>query len=104
MATPKPKPMEMPGDTARPHPADPPKKAKAASSGMYFRGGQTKRHAFYIDVDVLDRLRSADHWMPGAPEVPRGISALANEALRRYVEHLEDEYNRGKPFPPVPGK
>ena len=53
---------------------------------------------FDIDADLLDELRVASVMLP--PEaVGASLSALAERALRRELQRLRDEFNRGRPFP-----
>ena len=53
---------------------------------------------FDVPADLLDELRVASVMLP--PEaVGTSLSALAESALRRELQRLRDEFNRGKPFP-----
>lgn len=54
------------------------------------------------DVDVLDGLRAAAHYLPHIPESGlRSLSDIVNTAAREKVAELESAYNNGEPFPRV---
>ena len=52
---------------------------------------------FDLPADLLDELRVASVMLPR--EAVASLSALAESALRRELQRLRDEFNRGKPFP-----
>jgi hypothetical protein len=53
---------------------------------------------FDLPADLLDELRVASVMLP-REAVGASLSALAEGALRRELQRLRDEFNRGKPFP-----
>ncbi|MCO5297783.1 MAG: hypothetical protein M9921_13090 [Fimbriimonadaceae bacterium] len=49
--------------------------------------------SFTIDAELLERIRRAAYWTPGAT-----VSGVLESAAKDYVAKLEKE--RGEPFPP----
>jgi post-segregation antitoxin (ccd killing protein) len=50
------------------------------------------RITFYITKDMVEKAKNAAYWTPGLT-----LSALAEQAIARHVETLEQQ--RGEPFP-----
>ncbi len=53
----------------------------------------------YIDSQVLDSARDAVLSVIARPGGHRSLSGLVEEAMRREIVRLQDEFNRGRPFP-----
>lgn len=53
----------------------------------------------YIDDAVLDSARDTVLSVIARPGGHRSLSGLVEEAIRREIIRLQDEFNHGKPFP-----
>lgn len=61
-----------------------------------------RARSYYVPDELHFRLRNAwwaTHVLDGGPET---ISSAVVEALEAVVRDLEDTYNDGQPFPPMP--
>ncbi|GAA4825333.1 hypothetical protein [Tomitella cavernea] len=92
----------------RPHPAvpaeqRPPESARGNASGVYLANGKIKK-SYYLERETVQRLKDATKGTASRVDLPDGISAMADAAINFYVDHLEREYNAGKPFPVFEGR
>jgi len=59
------------------------------------------QRSFYLPRDLVDRVRAAVHATSRQPGEAFNLSELAGRVLAAEVRRLEEEYNDGRPFPPV---
>lgn len=60
----------------------------------------TKRAvSVYVDAEVDNQARNAILGAMAAPGAHRNLSAFVEEAMRREIRRLQNEFNHGKPFP-----
>lgn len=59
------------------------------------------QRSFYLPRDLVDRARAAVSATSREPGEAFNLSELAGRVLAAEVRRLEDEYNDGRPFPPV---
>jgi hypothetical protein len=56
----------------------------------------------YIASDVQEAARAAVWWTRNQPEGYENLSDLLEDALLEKIARLEQQYNDGQPFPPMP--
>lgn len=78
-----------------PRPQETPARARAARprSAAPTLAARRQRITFQFPADLIERLRNAAFWSPGA-----SMAGLAEQALAETLQRLEKQ--RGKPFPP----
>lgn len=54
---------------------------------------------FYLPADLVNELRAASLELPPKQIGRRGLSSVAERALRRELEALRRDYHGGEPFP-----
>ena len=59
------------------------------------------QRSFYLPRDLVDRVRAAVYATARQPGEAYNLSELAGRVLAAEVRRLEEEYNDGRPFPPV---
>lgn len=69
---------------------------KAAKTAEPEPKAKKERTTFQVSVELLERVRNAVYWTPGAT-----VSGLMQDALEGELARLEKK--RGEPFPPRAG-
>ena len=59
------------------------------------------QRSFYLPRELVDRARAAVWATMAEPGEAYNVSELAGRGLAAEVRRLEENYNDGKPFPPV---
>ncbi len=65
----------------------------------YSPGSRKVRATLYLPHNVLEEARDATVHLAGYP-AHLTLTKLAEDALRRELQRLKDQYNEGKDFPP----
>jgi len=81
-----------------PVPAAAAEPATAAKQTKTIGRGKTQVTS-YINTGVLDSARDTVLSVIARPGGHRSLSGLVEEAIRREIVRLQDEFNHGKPFP-----
>lgn len=79
--------------------------AKRAAPAEEAEGAKSTRRpsTFHIDRDLSLRVKDAVIHLMGPPAYMT-LSQFVEHALAVELERLSDTYNKGKPFPPAPGR
>jgi post-segregation antitoxin (ccd killing protein) len=59
------------------------------------------QRSFYLPRELVDRARAAVAATGTEPGEAYNVSQLAGRAIEAAVRRLEEQYNEGRPFPPV---
>ncbi|MFL6128846.1 MAG: ParB family protein [Mycobacteriales bacterium] len=59
------------------------------------------QRSFYLSRELVDRARAAVWATMSEPGEAYNVSELAGRGLAAEVRRLEENYNEGRPFPPV---
>ncbi len=62
--------------------------------------GDKQQSTVYLITTVMEEAKNAAQALLSTPGAPNGYSDLVNQAIEEKVARLQEEFHRGKPFPP----
>lgn len=84
-------------------PAAPTAPEPASETARAAESAQNERVTFILPSALIREIRSAAVALSGPP-LRLTLARLATDALRAELKRLEEEHNKGKPFPDFAGK
>lgn len=60
------------------------------------------RMTVYMSRDLQAAVRAAVYWTRNQPEGYENLSDLLEDAAQDMIQRLQERYNDGQPFPPMP--